>query len=62
MSFCCGFLIALIFVEIAHAVVKQKKYDRWTLDEFKLFQEAELKEFLLHKEEQEKEETKGLYS
>ena len=58
MSFWCGVLAAILFMCVAHDVVKQKKYDKWTLDEFKLFQEAELKEFLLHKKEQEKEEKK----
>ena len=58
MSFWCGVLAAILFMCVAHDIVKDKKWDQWTVDDFKLFQEAELKEFLLHKKEQEKEEKK----
>ena len=58
MSFWCGVLAAILFMCVAHDIVKDKRWDKWTVDDFKLFQEAELKEFLLHKKEQEKEEKK----
>lgn len=56
MSFWCGFFAALLFMCIAHEVAKDHRWDRWTIDDFKLSQEAELKEFLLHKSEQAEEE------
>lgn len=56
MSFWCGFLAAILFMGIAHEVAKDHRWDRWTIDDFKLSQEAELKEFLLHKFEQAEEE------
>lgn len=56
MSFWCGFLFAILFMCVAHEVVKDSKWDKWTIDDFKIAQEAELKEFLLHKSDQAKAE------
>ena len=56
MSFWCGFLCAIMFLAIGHDVAKDHKWDRWTIDDFKLAQESELKEFLLHKSDQAKVE------
>lgn len=56
MSFWCGFLAAILFMCIAHEIAKDHRWDRWTIDDFKLSQESELKEFLLHKSEQAEEE------
>lgn len=56
MSFWCGFLFAIFFMWVSHDVAKDHKWDRWTIDDFKLAQESELKEFLLHKSDQAKAE------
>lgn len=56
MSFWCGFLVAILFMCIAHEVAKDNRWDKWTIDDFKIAQEAELKEFLLHKSDQAKAE------
>ena len=49
MSFWCGVLAAILFMCVAHDIVKDKRWDKWTVDDFKIAQEAELKKFLLHK-------------
>lgn len=56
MSFWCGVLAAILFTCVAHDIVKDKRWDKWTVDDFKIAQEAELKEFLLHKSVQAKAE------
>lgn len=56
MSFWCGFLFAILFMCVADEVAKDNRWDKWTIDDFKIAQEAELKEFLLHKSDQAKAE------
>lgn len=56
MSFWRGFLFAILFMCVAHEVAKDNRWDKWTIDDFKIAQEAELKEFLLHKSDQAKAE------
>lgn len=56
MSFWCGFLFAILFMCVANDVAKDNRWDKWTIDDFKIAQEAELKEFLLHKSDQAKAE------
>ena len=45
MSFWCGVLAAILFMCVAHDIVKDKRWDKWTVDDFKIAQEAELKNF-----------------
>ncbi len=56
MSFWCGFLFAIFVMLVSHECAKDRRWDRWTIDDFKLAQESELKEFLLHKSDQAKAE------
>lgn len=56
MSFWCGFLFAILFMRVANEVAKDNRWNKWTIDDFKIAQEAELKEFLLHKSDQAKAE------
>lgn len=56
MSFWCGVLAAILFMCVARDIVKDKRWDKQTVDDFKITQEAELKEFLLHKSVQAKAE------
>lgn len=56
MGFWCGFLCAILFMLVSHECAKDRKWDRWAIDDFKLAQESELKEFLLHKSDQAKAE------
>ena len=49
------FLFFIVIFMIAHldsSDTNESKWEKWTLEDFKLYQEIELKEFLLFKSEQ----------
>ena len=56
INFILGVLFVIVFSCLLDGIAKDHKWDRWTVDDFKLAQESELKEFLLHKSDQAKVE------
>ena len=46
------FIVIFMIVHLDSSDTNESKWEKWTLEDFKLYQEIELKEFLLFKSEQ----------